>query len=100
MINPYVNKSVIMNNVINTVGYSFTISKTLIIVDIHDSVLPFWLPVSSLVLEVPNQFFFLTIYRDNGTVFGFKNTTLLTEILKLLIALWMGMPLNVLFLLL
>src|SRR5712691_12133781 len=64
MIDTHIHEALVVHQVLDAVGHGTAIGERAEIVDVHPPLLPFGLPLASLVLERAQQFFLLTVQRD------------------------------------
>src|SRR5258708_4896640 len=83
VINADIDKTLIMDQIVDSIRNSFAISKGKKIVDIHFRFFPFGLPFGSIVLEIANQLLFLTVDRNDGVALLLKRFALRLDLLKL-----------------
>src|SRR6266567_3466051 len=61
MVDAHVDKAAVVNQIIHPVGESFAIGKGKKVIHIHLGLLPFGLPLPSMVLKVAQQFLLLAV---------------------------------------
>jgi hypothetical protein len=92
----HIHKATVLDNVIHAVRRRFPVSKAVEIVDVHHRVFSLGLPFSAVVLEIPNQFFFLAINGDDGVPFLLKRGTGCGNMTKLEVTVGVRHPFDVL----
>src|SRR5215469_5474831 len=94
MVNPHVDEAAILQQIIDPIGDRFAISDGEVIIDVDRRLLPAGLPFSSAVLEIPDEFFLLTIDGNDRLPLGFKSFARAIDVLKLGIPVGMRGALN------
>src|SRR5258708_2643669 len=62
---PSTPEAAVVDHIVNPVGNRFPVGDGAVIIHIDGRVLPFGLPFSAVVLEVPNQLLLLTIHGNH-----------------------------------
>src|SRR6266702_121256 len=86
MVKADVDKSVIMGQIVDPIGDGFTVSQGKKVIEIHFPLFSPCLPFCAIVLEIPDEFLFLTIYRNYGIALLLKVLALLFDVVKLSIS--------------
>lgn len=92
MILPHVDKATVAQDIIDPVRNGFAVREAEKVVDIDRNRVSRWLPLPSVVLERPDQFFLLAIDRDDRRSLSLSRRTLLRDVRELGIALGMTGP--------
>ncbi len=94
MINTYVDKATLVDQIINAIGHRFAVRQRKKVVDIHAGILSFGLPFRSIVFKGAKQFFFLTIHRNDRITSLLKLFTFAVDLFKLGISIGVRGPLD------
>src|SRR5450755_2455457 len=89
VIDTYVDKATLVDQIIHAIGHGFTVSQRKKIVDIHAGLLSFRLPFCAIVFEIAEQLFFLTIHRNDRITSLLKLLTCAVNLFKLGISIGM-----------
>jgi hypothetical protein len=92
-----VDKSLVMDQIVDPIGDGFAISEGKKVIDIDFPLFALGSPFCPIVLEIPNQFLFLTVHRNDGVALLLKLLALLFDVVKLSISIGMRGALDVLF---
>ncbi len=94
MIDADVDKALVVDQVIHSIGYRLPIGKREVIVHIDAALFSYGLPLPPVVLESPDQILLLAIHRDDWIAYCFKLLALLFDMSKLGIPVLVASALN------
>lgn len=89
MINANIDKTGLLNEIVNPIRDGFAGSLGGKIIDIHTGIFAFCLPFPPIILEIPKQFSLFAINRDRRIPLVFELLGHLIDMLKLIVAVGM-----------